>query len=312
MTMVTGDPFEHLVDAAALLSRTGHPAEALPFLVDRVRAVPWDFAAKLEYAKLLESTGRDRDEGIRILRSIAESNDAPYDTRVSAAKLLAGVKAAALTTASTELNLLSSIAPIAPASAEKSYFYHARIRAAEEIGDVAAKIRLLEGAAAIDPNAAQPKLALFDAAYGAKRYQTAVAAFYPFERLSGVNIPQEQPDQAAGQFGENPYEGMYWAERFIGPFANVDAARREKIAREIADSYAKLNMLNEAAFYSRIAVQLDPASAEAKTQLASIQSQLGRRRANRQRQPTITANLEQDHPVRPRLAAASGAQGGGQ
>jgi hypothetical protein len=199
------------------------------------------------------------------------------------------------------LNLLSGSAPIAPASAEKPYFYHARLRATEEIGDVAAKIRLLEGAASIDPNADQPKLALFDIAYGAKRYQTAVAAFYPLQKMSGVNFPQDQPEQQA-QSGDDSNQA-YWAERFLGPIANIDPARRVKLARALADSYAKLNMLNEAAFYARVVVQLDSGNSEAKTQLASIRSQL---------EPTITANLEQDHPVRPRLTASSGTQGGGQ
>ena len=52
-------------------------------------------------------------------------------------------------------------------------------------------------------------------------------------------------------------------------------------------------------------------TAAAKAQLGSLQAQLERKRTNRQRMPTITANLEQDHPVRPKLAA-TGVQGGGQ
>ena len=48
MTMVVGEPFENLMDAAALLTRTGHPDEAKPFLEQRRRAVPWDAAAKVK------------------------------------------------------------------------------------------------------------------------------------------------------------------------------------------------------------------------------------------------------------------------
>ena len=322
MTLVTGEPFENLADAAELLNRTGHAGEALPFLADRVRAVPWDMAAKMQYGKLLVSTGKNRDAGIQVMRAVAESSDAPYETRAAAARFLGESKTAALGTASAELNLLSGSSPIAVASAEKPYSYHARLTAAAQMSDAAVKIRLLEGAAAIEPSADDPKLALFDTAYRAKRYQTAVAALYPLLRLSGINIPQEQTEPPPGQLVENQYENTYWAEQFLAgavrygrPQAapdRLDQARRSRIARELADSYARLNMLSEAAVYSRIAVQIEPTDTEAKAQLASLKAQLERRRANRQRQPTITANLEQDHPVRPRLAASAGAQGGGQ
>jgi hypothetical protein len=77
------------------------------------------------------------------------------------------------------------------------------------------------------------------------------------------------------------------------------------IARELADSYSKMNMLREALFYFRIAVRMDPADTDSKTQLDSLRAQLEKRRANRRRQPVVTENLEQDHAVRPRL-------GGGQ
>jgi hypothetical protein len=66
-----------------------------------------------------------------------------------------------------------------------------------------------------------------------------------------------------------------------------------------------LNRPRDAAFYFQITLQLDPADAESKARLSALQTQLEQQRANRQRQPVITENLEQDHPVRPRL-------GGGQ
>ncbi len=125
--------------------------------------------------------------------------------------------------------------------------------------------------------------------------------------------------------GEDQYQSRYFAEQFLngrarfgmfslnrnGP-ATLDEKRRAVIARELADSYAKLNMPREAVAYDRIAVHLDPSDAAAKTQLNSLQALLDRERANRQRRPVITENLEQDHAVRPRLAAAAGAAGGGQ
>ncbi len=314
MTLVVGEPFENMADAAELLSKAGHPAEALPFLTDRVRAVPWDFAAKAQLGKLLVSTGKDREQGVRMLRATAESNDAPYETRVAAARFLGESKAVpALTTASVELNLLSDSSPIPTTSAEKPYFYYARLAAAAQSSDFAVKIRLLEGAVSIDPNADEPKLSLFDLTYAAKRYQTAISTLHPLILRGGMIISSAQNGEGAEV--ENQDQNQYYTQQFLGqPIqygraartpAVLDPARRAVIARELADSYAKLNMLNEAGFCYRMALLLDPADAQSKTHLDSLQAQLERQRANRQRQPLITQNLEQDHAVRPRL-------GGGQ
>jgi tetratricopeptide (TPR) repeat protein len=306
MTLVVGEPFENLADAAALLSKNGHPAEALPFLTDRVRAVPWDFAAKVQLGKLLLSTGKDRDQGIQMLKAVAESNDAPYETRATAARFLGESKAGPLATSSAELNLLSGPSPIPAASAEKPYFYYSRLAAVAQSSDPAVKIRLLEGAASVAPDADDPKLALFDEAYRAKRYQIAIAAIHPLMSRSGLVIAPEPTDEQ----NENPYysgQFMMGAVRFgrRGGQPTLDTARRAVIARELADSYSNLNRPRDAAFYFQITLQLDPADAESKARLSALQTQLEQQRANRQRQPVITENLEQDHPVRPRL-------GGGQ
>ncbi len=320
MTLATGQPFESLSDAAELLSKTGHLTEALPFISDRVRAAPWDIGAKALLGRLLASNVKDRDQGLQILRSVAESSDAAYETRAAAAKFLGESKAPMLTTASAELNLLSGPVPIPIASAEKPYFYHARLAAAAQSSDASAKIRLLEGAVAIDPNATEPKLLLFDAAYRAKRYQTAIATLHPLILRGGMTISGEQ-EENAGANVEDQYQNQHYAQQFLDEAirygrpmrttAALDPARRAVIARELADSYAKLNMLHEAAFCYRIALLLQPADGDVKTQLSSIKEQLERQRTNRQRMPTINANLEQDHPVRSKIAAA-GAQGGGQ
>lgn len=323
MTLVTGEPFENLADAAELLNKTGHAAEALEFFSDRVRAVPWDMAARAQLGRLRVAMGKDREAGIQMLRAAAESSEAPYDVRASAARFLGETKAAVLATASTELNLLSSPAPIPVSGAEKPYFYRARIAAATQSSDPAVKIRLLEGAAAIEPNADDAKLALFDAAYRAKRYQAAIAALHPLVMRGGISVPMEQPQEnGPGPAVEDQSENRYYADQFIsgsvqfgrrgGRPALADTAQRAVVARELADSYSKLNLLREAAFYYRIALQLQPSNAEATAQLNSVQAQLDRQRANRQRRPVITANLEQDHAVRPRLAERAGSQGGAQ
>ncbi len=166
MTMVVGEPFENLMDAANLLLRTGHAAEAVPFLEQRVTAAPWDAMAAAQLAK-----ARGTAEP---LKKVAASSDAPYEARVAAARALGGLKNP-LTTASVELNLLSA-PPIAPVAAEKPYFYYARVDAAARTSDPAARIRLLSGAIAVNPSAdGQNRFDLMEAALNARRWQTAVA-----------------------------------------------------------------------------------------------------------------------------------------
>jgi hypothetical protein len=50
MTLVSGQPFENLETAAALLEKAGRHAEAAEFLASRVRAVPWDAPAAVRLA----------------------------------------------------------------------------------------------------------------------------------------------------------------------------------------------------------------------------------------------------------------------
>jgi tetratricopeptide (TPR) repeat protein len=311
MTLITGEPFESLSDAAELLSRTGHSTEALDFLADRVRSTPWDYAAKAELGRL--------QAGSPLSRTVAETADAPYEVRANAARAIGESKATALTTSSAELNLLSSATPIAAASAEKPYFYRARLEAAAQSNDLAAKIRLLQGAASIMPNTDETKLQLFDAAYRAKRYQTAVAALYPLFARTGI-VVQDEPQSGGGadQVSEDQSGNQYYADQFVSGAvrlsrhgnqpAPMNSARRAVVARNLADCYAKLNMPRDAEFYYRIAMHLQPSDTEAKTQIRLLQAQLDRQRANRQRKPVITANLEQDHVVRPRLAPQGGVQ----
>jgi cellulose synthase operon protein C len=319
MTLITGEPFENLSAAAELLNRTGHAAEAIDFLVDRVRSTPWDYAAKAELGRLQAIAGKDKDQSVSMLRAVAEAAEAPYEIRANAAWAIGELKAPALTNASGELNLLSSASPIPAAAAEKPYFYRARLIAAAQSGDVASKIRLLQGAASIVPTADETKLQLFDAAYRAKRYQTAIAAVYPIIERGGIAIPEE-PEAVAGSDqnfdGQSAYR--YLADQFFagnGRFMRrsvqpspLDPARRAVVARQLADCYAKINMPREGAFYYGIALQIQPSDADAKNQLNALHAQLELQRANRQRKPVITENLEQDHIVRPRLARQGGVQ----
>jgi len=114
------------------------------------------------------------------LKAIAESHDARYEARAAAARAIGEMKAPPPSGVSAELVALSA-STIAPAAAEKPYFYFARIAAAAQAQDLAVKIRLLRGAIAIDPDKPGVKADLIRAALTAKRWQLAVSTNSPSE-----------------------------------------------------------------------------------------------------------------------------------
>ncbi len=279
MTRVVGEPFENLAEAGALLLRTGHAAEAVEFLSARVKAQPWDETSK-------ELLGQAAGDG-KLLAAVAGSSAAPYSVRVEAAR---HSKPNPLQTNSAELNLLSAAA-IAPVNAEKPYVYAARIDAAAEAVDPAIKLRLLREAVAIDPNHAEDKIQIFRIAYAAKRYQTAVSALYPLHDAVRGLIENSDPEEGY----ERPT-----------PVFLPEARNRAEIARQLADAYLKLGQPQPALYFYRVAIQLNPGDKQAETARRQLVAQAELRTLNNQRRPKISAKLEQDHLILPRLKQGAG------
>src|SRR5271166_1299258 len=276
MTRIVGEPFDNLAEAGGLLLRKGHAAEAVEFLSARVKAQPWDETSK----ELLGQAASDA----KLLAAVAGSSMAPYAVRVDAAR---HSKASGLQTSSAELNRLSTAA-IAPANAEKPYAYASRIDAAAQAPDPAVKLRLLQGAVAIDPNHTEDKIQIFRIAYAAQRYETAVAvaALYPLH-------DDESYDSGEGYERPMPTflpEAQDWAE----------------IAHQLADAYLKLDRPQPALYFYRIALQLNPADKPAETARQQLVAQAELRMLNNQRRPKIGAKLEQDHLILPRLQQGAG------
>jgi len=74
----------------------------------------------------------------------------------------------------------------------------------------------------------------------------------------------------------------------------------------------RLERLDEAAAYLKIAQNLEKSAAERTritTQLQEVRARLRRQRTNAARQPILHAELEQDRLVRPRLAARAESPG---
>ena len=75
MNLVAGHPFENLEAAAALLEKTGHPAEAVEFRSARVQAVPWDLAARRALAETQLNSEHEREAASQALAAVARSRE---------------------------------------------------------------------------------------------------------------------------------------------------------------------------------------------------------------------------------------------
>jgi thioredoxin-like negative regulator of GroEL len=117
MNLVSGEEFDTFVPAATLLGEHGHAAEAILFLRDRVKAVPWDSAARLQLARLLNV-----DERRSVTLQLVRDGDAVYRDRATAARLVADPA----TDVSTELGLLQH-PTITPAGASEPFYVEARV-----------------------------------------------------------------------------------------------------------------------------------------------------------------------------------------
>lgn len=269
MTLVAGEPFEDLVPAADLLNKYGRTTEARQFLSERVKAVPWDFAARVKLGDA----------------AVAAAPEAPYALRAQAALLKPSGKAG-----SAELDLLASGA-VAPAAAEQPFFYHARIEAARTTSDAAARIRLLRNALAIDPNANEARLALFRAALAGGEYQTALSSMEPM--LHTVRSLLSRPDPGEG--AAPPYlTGMFLAE------TGLDERERGTLAEGLGLASEKVGRPGAAIVFYRMALALEPTQG-AREALDRLRAEQDRRARDAQRRPAISKGLEQERLVRPRL-----------
>lgn len=284
MNLLSGEPFDTLPAAAALLLRFGKNAEASVFLEERVKAVPWDVQSREQRAAVRKSVPE--------LTAIAGGAHEPYSTRADAAIALRANGGAALTTRAGELDLLASTAPLTEAAVNGPYWFRARVEAASASHDPAAKIRLLRTAIAVDPRPEQPRLDLFRTALDQKRYHLAISAV-PVEPAQGyeMNAPNqaELPEWQVSGFLRNTV---------------LSAAERALVARGLGEAYLRLNEPERAVYYYRLSLALDKSpgqNAAIKPNLEAAGRTLSLKRANDQRRPMVTRNLEQPFIVRPRL-----------
>jgi tetratricopeptide (TPR) repeat protein len=316
LVVAVGNPFENLDPAAALLEKTGHNAEAIEFLDQLVKSSPWDYSYRLRLAKAKLAAGQDAVVAQNALTAIASAPGASYDLRLKSAVALAGRSHSDL--GSAELNLLAGDpAAITPTAADKFYFYAARLKAAQNAVDTAAKLRLLSHCTIDFPRRDEARVPLFRAAAAANANEYAVAVMEPLfqtqflRNAATVTGNENENENEEAQVASSSHEEeVSDGETSAAASAATKLSRPQQVevARILGDTMSRLNRLDDALAYYDVARRGESAPAIRKLLLGKIaetKTTLRIQRQNAGRQPLLHEALEQDRVVRPRLLARS-------
>ncbi len=288
--------------AAALLEKSGKPAEAIPFLKTLAAGQPWhaEYGVRLAEAQL--KAGQDTETARASLFAISASSATSYELRARSAIDLRGGSVASL--GSRELDLLAARS-VAVEQARQPYFAQARMAAAGLLGatttaDAKQKETLLREALAIEPSGADADLirvAVFHAEVGLGRDALAMSAVKPL--LSrGPGVPQDaatlDSDTQPGANSERQGTMQYDPER-----ATLLAA--------VSDVSWRMGNTAESVQYLQTALGLAPKSPRHNAWQRTLTQRRGAVRlmqANVARRPVVHAAVDQSVAVRPRLIAA--------
>ena len=317
MVLVVGGPFENLEAAAALLEKTGHPAEAVAFLQQLVRAIPWGLEYRLRLDRAQIASEKDSASARKDLVGIAASGNATYSLRAEAASALAGSGTTA-SLGSDELNLLAAGGSISPERGDKPFFTRARLAAASQPLDNPKRIDLLRAILDDSPTSDAARIRMLHAATAAHEYQLAYSTVKPllqsrlFDPAPG-NAEQTTTEQTNGDAeapAANDATTPEETQNHDGAAAQVVSsnAERLRIAIEMATVTENVNRLEDAVRYLVAAEKLEHDATlrmEIHRHVGQLRSELARRAANASRIPVIHRQLEQDRLVRPGLVAQS-------
>jgi predicted Zn-dependent protease len=308
LVVVVGNPFENLDPAAALLEKTGHNAEAIEFLEQLVKASPWEPGYRLRLAKAKLATGQDLVSAQATLTAIASGPDVSYSMRSQSALALAGVHHPA-ELGSAELNLLAdSSSAIAAPVADQPFFYDARLLAARAGADAHVKVQLLGHALADTPARDDARIPLFQAAAGMRSDEFARGVIEPLlsQRFFSPVSPPVTREGEIPETNNNAADDNVEGELDIP--LKLPTAQQAQVARTLGELMMRLDRLDEALRYLRVARKLETASASRKeigSTITEVSDRLRRQNLNAARQPILHEALEQDRLVRPRLLARS-------
>jgi hypothetical protein len=307
LVLVVGDPYQNLDSAAALLEKTGHPAEALEFLTRLVKATPWEPAYRLRLAKAQLASAGWKHVAHQFLTQIASAPQNPYSLRLEATSALSGIHNG-LDLGSAELNLLAGeTKTITAAEADHPFFYDARLKAAQNTPDPRAKIQIFTKALADTPAREDARIPLFQAAVVAHEDEFALASIE--QMLRDQRIRQVVPNVVGSEeeiISDDRSDADQDTEVRIYAASKLSPAQQAQIAREVGLAFERLKRLGEALAYMQVALNLEktpPRKKEIVTEIADVKTKLRRQQLNAARQPILHADLEQDRLVRPRVVA---------
>jgi hypothetical protein len=319
MTMLPGDLYANLDSAAGLLVRSGHTAEALPYLKTLAASNPWQPAYRLRLARAQLAIGQDTQAAGATVTALAEGGNVPYRLREQAAvalRPLPGVHSLS----SGELSLLASHSA-SPTQADHPYFAAAREFAAS-IAPVAMRPLLLRAAMAVEPDDAL-RVALFRAEFANGADERAIAVAQSLQaNNSGYGYRRVRPE--SDRFDENeqpddgyPIEGDATANGTEDPpIAGMPAVLRTRnerleFALDLGTAQEHLGHDGEAVGWLVDAGQLTSDSARRKelaSRIGADRERMRVREENDSRRPVVQPSLDQAVLVRPMLVA--GAPGG--
>jgi tetratricopeptide (TPR) repeat protein len=315
LTLVVGRPFENQQAAATLLIRTGHHVEAVEFLTQQVKAVPWDTNARLRLAQEQIAAGKDASTAREDATAVASNPQAAYSDRMEAAKLLAGAVTKPL--GSAELDMVSKGDWASADASDKPYFYIGRVRASEKATTADIRERLLRNALNDTPERDAARLPLFFTFANAGKDQLAISAIQPVlntgflharYRRASEAMPDEQEETDSQEPDQLPQEeGAETPIRPDNQLEKIPASQRVALAIAVGKSYQKLDQLQQALSYFELASSFDKtnvARTEIDQNIRNVRAAIRRNAGNEQRMPVIHNELEQEHVVRPRLVAA--------
>jgi cellulose synthase operon protein C len=311
LVVVVGNPFENLDPAASLLEKTGHNSESIEFLEQLVKAWPWEAAYRLRLAKAKVAAGQDVVSAQSSLAAIALGTDVPYGVRTQSALAFAG-KPGHVDLGSAELNLLASgPGAIAASAADRPFFYDARLKAAQSSTDAHEKVQLLGNALADASVRDDARIPLFLAAAGLHSDEFARGVMEPLLRQQFFKPTPPLTTREGEIIRETNNDNHDDDENMPGQLDNsfkLPAGQQAQVARTLGDLMIRLNRLDDALRYLRIAQKLETAPAPRKqisSAITEVNARLRRQRLNAARQPILHEALEQDRLVRPRLLARS-------
>jgi hypothetical protein len=206
-----------------------------------------------------------------------------------------------------ELKLLAGGAKsLTPAASDHPYFYDSRLAAAQNTPNARDKMEVLAKALADSPSREDARVPFFSAAVSIPADEVALSSIEELlqSRLIGRVAPGNSGDEETFGADEEADAGQTGVRSESS--AALPPSQQSQLAHEVALALIRLDRLDEAAAYLKIAQNLERSTAERAritTQLLDVRARLRRQRTNAARQPVLHAELEQDRLVRPRMTA---------